>query len=437
MIEARPLPKKKTRSISWNSREGRSVIYQIVAIASVAGFIWLLVTNTLGNMRRRGIQSGYDFMSQPFGFDVSETLIPYDVMSTYWTAFGIGLANTLKVAIIGIVLATLLGTLLGIGRFSTNFLVRKVCYVYVEIFRNIPVYLQLLIWYIVFTETLPSMDDAWELGNTFLSKGGFFFPWPEWKLGQSLALVGMLLGVAGSYFYAKSARRHFDLTGQTRPVLPVAVGHHRWPGRGSAGWPGGAPMEWNTARKRRVQVEGGANFSPEFLSLLVGLVLYTASFIAEIVRSGIASVSQGQHEAAASLGLSKSLAMRLVALPQALARDHPAPDQPVPQPHQELLARRGHWLPRSGLDRQHLAEPDRTGHRSLVHRDGRVPHAVADHGLAHELVQRQCRDPGTLGAPHHARHFPTHCSARRSRSQQRHHAPGSRATCSPVRSTAS
>lgn len=317
MIEARPLPKKKTRSISWNSREGRSVIYQIVAIASVAGFIWLLVTNTLSNMRRRGIQSGYDFMSQPFGFDVSETLIPYDVMSTYWTAFGIGLANTLKVAIIGIVLATLLGTLLGIGRFSTNFLVRKVCYVYVEIFRNIPVYLQLLIWYIVFTETLPSMDEAWQLGNTFLSKGGFFFPWPEWKLGQTLALLGMLLGVAGSYVYAKSARRHFDLTGQTRPVLPVAVGIIV--GLGVVGWLlGGAPMAWTLPEKGVFMVEGGANFSPEFLSLLVGLVLYTASFIAEIVRSGIASVSQGQHEAAASLGLSKSLAMRLVALPQAL-----------------------------------------------------------------------------------------------------------------------
>lgn len=317
MIEARPVPKKKTRSISWNSREGRSVIYQIVAIASIAGFLWLLVTNTLGNMRRRGIQSGYDFMSQPFGFDVSETLIPYDLMSTYWTAFGIGLANTLKVAIIGIVLATLLGTLLGIGRFSTNFLVRKVCYVYVEIFRNIPVYLQLLIWYIVFTETLPAFDNAWEIGNTYLSKGGFAFPWPVWKLGQSLALVGVLLGLAGSYFYAKSARHHFDKTGQRRPVLPVAASIIV--GLAVLGWlAGGAPSEWSTPEKGIFQVEGGAKFSPEFLSLLVGLVLYTASFIAEIVRSGIASVSLGQHEAAASLGLNKSLSMRLVALPQAL-----------------------------------------------------------------------------------------------------------------------
>ena len=317
MIEARPLPKKKSRSISWNSREGRSVIYQVVAIASVLGFVWLLVHNTLGNMRRRGIQSGYDFMSQPFGFDVSETLIPYDVMSTYWTAFSIGLLNTLKVALIGIVLATLLGTLLGVGRFSTNFLVRTICYFYVEFFRNIPVYLQLLIWYIVFTETLPAFEDAWQIGHAFLSKGGFAFPWPVWQLGQTLALIGMLLGLGASFLYAKRARRHFDLTGQSRPVLPVSLA--MLVGLGLLGWVlGGAPMEWSLPEKGAFLVEGGAAFSPEFLSLLVGLVLYTASFIAEIVRSGIASVSQGQHEAAASLGLSKSLSMRLVALPQAL-----------------------------------------------------------------------------------------------------------------------
>ncbi|HEY9096356.1 MAG TPA: ABC transporter permease subunit, partial [Hydrogenophaga sp.] len=167
------------------------------------------------------------------------------------------------------------------------------------------------------TETLPSFDNAWEFGHAFLSKGGLSFPWPEWKLGQSFALLGMLAGVGVSYVYAKRARRHFDLTGQPRPVVSVSIGIIV--GLGVAGWLlGGAPMAWSLPEKGVFQVEGGATFSPEFLSLLVGLVLYTASFIAEIVRSGIASVSQGQHEAAASLGLSKSLAMRLVALPQAL-----------------------------------------------------------------------------------------------------------------------
>lgn len=317
MIEARPLPAKKRRSMSWNSREGRGVIYQIVALASVVAFIWLLVRNTLRNMRERGIQSGYDFMNQPFGFDVSESLIPYDVMSTYWTAFGIGLLNTLKVAIIGIVLATLLGTLVGVGRFSANYIVRKLCYWYVEFFRNVPIYLQLLIWYIVFTEMLPTFEEAWQAGHFYLSKGGFSFPWPVWQLGQSLALLGIVAGIAASVVYTRKARKHFDLTGQQKPVLWVAMGFIG--GLALLGWiAGGAPDVWSLPVKGDFQVEGGAAFSPEFLALLIGLVLYTASFIAEIVRSGISSVSLGQHEAAASLGLNKRQSMRLVVLPQAL-----------------------------------------------------------------------------------------------------------------------
>jgi general L-amino acid transport system permease protein len=317
LIEARPLPAKKRRSMSWNSREGRSVIYQIVAIASVVALGWLLVRNTLRNMRERGIQSGYDFMGQPFGFDISETVIPYDVMSTYWTAFSIGLLNTLKVAVIGIVLATILGTLIGIGRFSTNFLVRKLCYGYVEFFRNVPIYLQLLIWYIVFTEILPSFEEAWQVGHVYLSKNGLAFPWPVWKLGQTLALIGLVLGVIASAMYSRKAQRHFDLTGQQKPVLWVSLA--LIVGLAVAGWlAGGAPTGWDLPVKGDFQIENGAVFSPEFTALLLGLVLYTASFIAEIVRSGIASVSLGQHEAAASLGLNKGHSMRLVVLPQAL-----------------------------------------------------------------------------------------------------------------------
>ena len=317
MIEARPLPAKKRRSMSWNSREGRGVIYQIVALASVVAFFWLLVRNTLRNMRERGIQSGYDFMNQPFGFDISESLIPYNVLSTYWTAFGIGLLNTLKVAIIGIVLATIVGTLIGVGRFSANLIVRKLCYWYVEFFRNIPIYLQLLIWYTVFTEVLPRFEDAWQLGHFFLSKGGFSFPWPVWHLGQSLALIGTIAGVAASVAYARKARKHFDLTGYQKPVIWVSLALIG--GLALLGWLlGGAPSLWSLPVKGDFQVEGGASFSPEFLALLIGLVLYTASFIAEIVRSGISSVSLGQHEAAASLGLTKRQSMRLVVLPQAL-----------------------------------------------------------------------------------------------------------------------
>jgi general L-amino acid transport system permease protein len=317
MIEARPSPNKKNRTISWRSREGRSVIYQIVAILSAFALIALLVRNTLANMRLRGIQSGYDFLFQPFGFDISETVIEYAHNSSYFVAFAIGMLNTIKVAIIGIALATVVGVLIGIGRFSANYLVKKICYAYVEFFRNVPVYLQLLIWYLVFAEALPDLDGAWNVGHFYLSKNGISFPWPVWQLGQTLAVVGAGLGLVFGLYYRRLARAHFDLTGQPRPVVWVALAATL--GLSVLGWlAGGAPMEWDLPKVGDFQIEDGGAFSPEFMALLFGLVFYTAAFIAEVVRSGIASVSLGQHEAAASLGLSKSQAMRLVVLPQAL-----------------------------------------------------------------------------------------------------------------------
>jgi len=317
MTEARPSPDKKNLTISWRSREGRSVIYQIVAILSAFALIALLVRNTLANMRLRGIQSGYDFLFQPFGFDISETVIEYAHNSSYFVAFAIGMLNTIKVAIIGIALATVVGVLIGIGRFSANYLVKKICYAYVEFFRNVPVYLQLLIWYLVFAEALPDLDGAWNAGHFYLSKNGISFPWPVWELGQTLALVGAGLGLVFGLYYRRLARAHFDLTGQPRPVVWVALAATL--GLSVLGWlAGGAPMEWDLPKVGDFQIEDGGAFSPEFMALLFGLVFYTAAFIAEVVRSGIASVSLGQHEAAASLGLSKSQAMRLVVLPQAL-----------------------------------------------------------------------------------------------------------------------
>ena len=317
MTEARPSPDKKNRTISWRSREGRSVIYQIVAILSAFALIALLVRNTLANMRLRGIQSGYDFLFQPFGFDISETVIEYAHNSSYFVAFAIGMLNTIKVAIIGIALATVVGVLIGIGRFSANYLVKKICYAYVEFFRNVPVYLQLLIWYLVFAEALPDLDGAWNVGHFYLSKNGISFPWPVWQLGQTLAVVGAGLGLVFGLYYRRLARAHFDLTGQPRPVLWVALAATL--GLSVLGWlAGGAPMEWDLPKVGDFQIEDGGAFSPEFMALLFGLVFYTAAFIAEVVRSGIASVSLGQHEAAASLGLSKNQAMRLVVLPQAL-----------------------------------------------------------------------------------------------------------------------
>ena len=306
------------RDWSLRSRAVRAVLYQVLALALIGLAVWFLAHNTLENMRVRGIQSGFDFLTGPAGFDIGETLIPYESIDPYWKAFLVGVLNTLRVAIVGIVLTTLLGTLIGIGRFSSNAIVRGLCYGYVELFRNIPVLLQLLVWYLLLTEWLPDPGEPMSLGGlVFLSKGGLSFPMPVWELGQGLAALGAVVGGVLAWAWAGKARRHFEQTGQPRPVF--------WPGLGLVlagavlGWLiGGAPSAWNLPKVGDVSVDGGGALTPEFISVLAGLTFYTASFVAEVVRAGIASVPRGQSEAAAALGVSPGQQMRLVVLPQAL-----------------------------------------------------------------------------------------------------------------------
>ena len=269
-------------------------------------------------MQARGIQSGFDFLGQPAGFDIGESLIPYDALDVYWKAFLVGVLNTLRVAIVGIVFATILGTLVGIGRFSRNAILRGLCYGYVELFRNVPVLLQLLMWYLLFTEWLPPQLDAPSIAGLFyLSKAGFSFPIPEWSFGVAMVGAGLLAGIAGAWSYRRWAMRQFELAGKVRSLykVPLVIVF----GGMLAGWVlGGAPTAWSVPKPEGFAMEGGASASPEFLAVLFGLVLYTAAFIAEVVRAGIGSVSHGQTEAAGSLGLSRGHTMRLVILPQAL-----------------------------------------------------------------------------------------------------------------------
>jgi len=318
LIPARSAPARRRKGFSWRSKQARALVYQVVAVGVIALMVWLLVTNTLTNMKARGIQSGFDFLMQPAGFDIGEGWLTYDSNNPYWQAFLVGLVNTLRVAIVGIVLTSILGTLLGVGRFSRNALVRGLCYGYVELFRNIPVLLQLLMWYLLFTEYLPAIEDALHIGNlVYVSKNGLSYPSPVWQLGQTLAVVGVAAGGVASFFYAKAARRHFDQTGHAKPVLGVSLALLL--AGAVLGWlAGGAPNEWNLPKLTETQVEGGGALSPEYLAVMLGLVLYTSSFVAEVVRAGIASVSLGQHEASASLGLPRGLSMRLVVLPQAM-----------------------------------------------------------------------------------------------------------------------
>jgi len=306
------------REWSWRSRAARGLVYQAVALLAVAACVWFLAHNTQQNMQVRGIQSGFDFLGQAAGFDIGETMIPYDPSQSYGKAIWVGVLNTLRVAVIGIILTTIIGVLVGVGRFSRNALVRGLCYGYVELFRNVPILLQLLMWYLLFVEVLPQPQEAWNLANLFyLSKGGFAFPKPVWAIGHVWMAAGALLGIGVGWWWRQRAQRLFELTGQDRnrwavPLVSVV-------GLALVGWAlGGAPSEWSMPEQLAFMVDGGISVTPEFMAVLVGLVMYTAAFVAEVVRGGIQSVSHGQTEAASALGLSRRQQMRLVVLPQAL-----------------------------------------------------------------------------------------------------------------------
>ena len=308
-------PKKKTWS--WRGQAFRGLVYQVLALAAIALAVWFLASNTLHNMRTRGIQSGFDFLTQTAGFDIGESLFSFDSGEPYWRAFLVGLVNTLRVAIVGIILTTIIGALVGVGRFSRNALVRGLCMAYVEAFRNVPILLQLLTWYLVFTEILPATADAWIFGPFFLSKGGLNFPIPVWAAGHLWVLWGMLAGLCAGWLYRRWAFKTFERTGVLRsmfwlPLLIMLLG-------AVFGWLlGGAPADVDIPHRGEFAIEAGGALTPEFMAVLLGLTFYTAAFVAEVVRAGIQAVPYGQSEAAAALGLSKVQEMRLVMLPQAL-----------------------------------------------------------------------------------------------------------------------
>jgi general L-amino acid transport system permease protein len=302
-----------------NSRATRGLIFQVLALVLVVLGIGYLANNTQNNMAARGIPSGFDFLSTSAGFDIGETIfVEYEPSDSYAKAIGVGVLNTLKVAVIGIILTTILGVMLGVGRFSRNALIRGLCYGYVELFRNVPVLLQLLMWYIFMVEILPASNEAWNAMDWFfLSKGGFSMPMPASGIGWGMMFWGLLLGLVAAVLWRQRAFKRFEQSGQLgdtfwTPIALVVV-------LGIVGWIfGGRPTDWDVPEQFIFAVDGGYNASPEFLSVLIGLVVYTAAFVAEVVRSGIQSVSQGQTEAASALGLTPRQTMRLVVLPQAL-----------------------------------------------------------------------------------------------------------------------
>lgn len=301
-----------------SNERARGIFYQLLLLAAVFGVAWYLIGNTLHNLSTRQIQVGFDFLGREAGFEIAESQIAYAPSDSYFRAFLVGLFNTLHVALLGIVLATLIGTLVGVARLSTNWLMSRLASAYVETMRNIPLLLQLFVWYGLFTELMPPVRQAIELGGgIFVTQRGLYYPWPEPHAAWPAAGWALLAGVALALAWRARAKRVRDRTGRQLPVgLPMALLVLGLP---LAAWAAlGAPTSLVYPELRGFNFRGGKVLSPEFLALLIGLSTYTAAFVAEIVRAGILAVDRGQGEAAMSLGLNRGQELRLVTLPQAL-----------------------------------------------------------------------------------------------------------------------
>jgi general L-amino acid transport system permease protein len=303
----------------WNDPVIRGWVFQIVVVGLVGLLAWYLVTNTVANLERQKIASGFHYLGREAGFEIGDTMFPYSPSDTYARAILVGLANTLKVSILGIIMATVLGTLIGVGRLSNNWLLAKICEWYVEAFRNVPLLLWLFLFYKLISEAFPGPRQAIDLfwHSVYLSNRGVYFPVPMADPVYKWMGLAFLIGIAGAVMQRRWAKKRQDATGQPFPSVSAGFGL-------ALGLPilvwllGGAPHHMSWPELRGFNFDGGTVIQPEFTALLAGLVLYTSAFVAEIVRSGILALHKGQSEAAAALGLSRGQVMRLVLLPQAL-----------------------------------------------------------------------------------------------------------------------
>ncbi|RMD62823.1 MAG: amino acid ABC transporter permease, partial [Alphaproteobacteria bacterium] len=302
----------------WNDPRARAVVYQILVLGLVILGGAYLVNNTIHNLEKQGIASGFDFLNSTAGFSISMTLIEYSEESTYGRAFLVGLLNTILVSAIGVFFATILGFIIGVARLSRNWLIAKLAAAYIEVLRNIPLLLQLFFWYFAVLRSVPGPRQSIELlDSLFLNNRGLFLPRPVFQEGFSWIWISLFAAIALSIAIARWARKRQEETGEQFPVFLTSVGL-------IVGLPllaailTGFPLAWNYPVLKGFNFVGGIVLIPEFVALVVALSMYTASFIAEIVRAGILAISHGQTEAAHALGLSRNQTLRLVIIPQAL-----------------------------------------------------------------------------------------------------------------------
>ena len=305
----------KLKSLLYNN-EVRAILFQVLAVAVIAYFAYQAFDNLMLNIEQRGIRSGFGFLNDEAGFAVNDNFfLEYSPASTNLQAFYVGIVNTLMVAITGIFLASIIGLIVGIARLSSNYLIKKIATIYIEIFRNIPILLQILFWYSIALNALPSARNSINFFDTiFLNSRGLYLPKPIMGFELYIVLASFVIGIVSYIFIKKRSNKKHDETGiktNTIPhflglvlLLPIV-----------AYFVFGAQLEYPALKG--FNFKGGVDLSIEFFALAFSLSIYTATYIAEASRSGVESVDKGQKEAAAALGLKDSWAMRLVILPQA------------------------------------------------------------------------------------------------------------------------
>ena len=295
----------------------RSLALQLLLVLGAGLFIAFIVSNTIANLQRYGLSSGYGFLFDTSAFDINQRLIDYDSTHTYGRAFIVGGLNTILVAALGIVAATVIGFLAGVLRLSSNFLVSRIVTVYVEFTRNVPLLLQIIFWWVILL-ALPRVRDSLSIADSvYLSNRGVRMPAPVFGEGSIVIMIALVVAIAATVVLARWARTRQDATGEKFP----------------AGWTGlgliialplalffvlGRPVTFDLPVMGRFNLQGGLNITPELVALWIALATYTGAFISEIVRAGIGSVSKGQTEAAGALGLPPGLTLRKIILPQAL-----------------------------------------------------------------------------------------------------------------------
>ena len=289
----------------WKPPPVRAFLWQGIAIAGVIALGVFLVSNTLENLSRQGVASGFGFLSSSAGFGISTSLISYDESSTIGRAFMVGILNTLLVSVVGILVATVMGVVIGVARLSPNWLLARLAGAYVETLRNIPLLLQIFFWYFAVLRTLPTPRGSYDIGEIiFLNNRGLYLPWADAGTGFWVCL-GLALVIAVWYRWKGPSL--------SRQVLAVF-----WLAAVLLLLAGVATLDWSMPALKGFNFTGGIVLSPELVALATALATYTAAFVAEIVRAGIQSVPKGQVEAARALGLGNADVMRLVVLPQAM-----------------------------------------------------------------------------------------------------------------------